>query len=356
MPTNEEITSTVQQAIGARPNPVQDFESSRYNQPQGFGISTLGTAYPKSRRQMRMQEEAQKYQQQQLEQQYKLQQMEDAQRRLQLDELQYNTNINNDRLAQIEKLKKAEDAAEAAQHASEVANAIRGVTLPNGQQLRPIRPEDPDAIERLYDIARMNPKFIENDLGKKIWESTLSRAEAYAQQSMQDQQQDIAKLQDWTIGQNEEAASLGIDASKFYETDQQGNIIRADRAGLTKAIGEAKRRDLETKTQAALSSDLAKENRTAIKGLSDELYKIGSQIRENDSLVETAKSSIERNEYIRKANYLRVEDAVLRQRLNELVPQQTVTIQKFATTQEAEAANLPKGTIVEIGGRKARID
>jgi len=327
-----EIASEVERSIGA-PSPEfkrsQDYASYFYNQPAG----DFGTAYPKSRRKIRMQEEFQKYQQQQLEQQQRLQQMEDSQRRLQLDELQYNRNIDNDRLSQIAKLKEEEDAAEAAKHAFEVANAIRGVTLPNGQQLRPIRPEDPDAIDRLNDIARMNPKFIENDLGKKIWESTLSRAEAYAQQSAQDQQQDAAKLQDWTIGQNEEAASLGIDASKFYDIDPQGNITRADRAGLSKAIGEAKRKDLEAKTQAALSSDLAKENRTAIKGISDELYKIGSQIRENDSLVETAKSSIERNEYIRKANYLRGEDAVLRQRLNDLIPKSTEQKQTQPTTQ-----------------------
>jgi hypothetical protein len=242
---------------------------------------------------------------------------------LELRQLEYNSSRDNNVLALESKLQDARDEETARRHALAVADSIRGVTLPNGQKLRPIQPEDPDAIDRLNDVLRINDRALESDLGKKIWESAMTRAQAYAQKSIQDQERDAEKLQDWTIGQNEEAASLGIDASKFYNIDENGNIIKADRIGLSKAIGEAKRNDLEARAKAALSSDLAKENKTAVKGIVDEIYKIGSQIRENDSLVEGAKSSIERNEYIRKANYLRGEDAVLRQRLNEFVPQST---------------------------------
>lgn len=63
IPTNEEITSTVQQALGVTPSAAQDPQSYRYNQPQReFGISTLGTAYPKSRRKMREEKEWQRQQ------------------------------------------------------------------------------------------------------------------------------------------------------------------------------------------------------------------------------------------------------------------------------------------------------
>jgi len=355
-----DITAAVEQSIGGV-NPerqqAQDLASFSYNQPTG----DFGTAYPKSRRKMRMEEEERKFLDQQFQQQKALQEMAINQGALELRQLEYNRMRDNDILSLEEKLQKERDDERARKDAFGVADSIRGVVLPNGQRLRPIRPEDPDAVDRLNDVLRINPRALENDLGKKIWESAMVRAEAYAQKSIQDQQKDAEKLQDWIIGQNEEASSLGVDASKFYNIDESGNIIKANRIGLSKAIGEAKRNSLEKTAQAALSSDIAKESKTEIKAIVDQIYKNGSEIRKYDSLVEGAKSSVERNEYIRQANFFRGEDAVLRQRLSGFVPQQTQAgqqpaITKFNSAQEAEAANLPKGTIVEIGGRKARID
>jgi hypothetical protein len=98
MMTPSEIRGSVQERIGGG-GTGQDFESWRYNIPQG----EFGTAYPKSRRKMRMEEEYRKYQLENLQQQKVMQEMAEFERQQEMAarqearaEYKYNKEVETD--------------------------------------------------------------------------------------------------------------------------------------------------------------------------------------------------------------------------------------------------------------------
>ena len=194
----------------------------------------------------------------------------------------------------------------------------------------------------------------------RLYEDFLKAQESRAAQAEKGTQEQ----QSWLIGQQEEAATLGIDAAKFFTTDPQtGAISKVDQLGLSKAIGEEKRKDLESKKKEIASSKLDEETKGLARSVLDEINKTDSEIRKANFDAGRTKGAI-RDENVAKAEFLRSERDVLVERFNGLMPQKPTQgagqaqpeIPKFNTPEEAEAAGLQAGTIVEIGGRRARID
>ena len=148
--TPQEIQAGVFERLGFDPQQAQPF---------GYNVASDGTpSYPKSRRKMRMEEDFRKFQQQELQNQRLMQQMELSERS--------ESRLQRDQDLMIEKMKMDEDRAERVQNeASAMISSIRGAIAPDGTTIsNPIRPEDPNAIERLDNLARDFKYGIENSL------------------------------------------------------------------------------------------------------------------------------------------------------------------------------------------------
>lgn len=227
----------------------------------------------------------------------------------------------------------------------------------------PINPSKESDFERITNL--MGSQYgMENTAARqavmRLYEDALRAQESRRTQS----EKGIQEQQSWLVGQQEEAATLGIDATKFFTTKidpqtQQPVVTGVDQLGLSKAIGEAKRKDLETKKREIATAKLDKESKTQARSILDEINKTDSEIRRANFDAARTKGSI-RDENIAKAEFLRSERDVLVERFSGLIPQKPVKgtpqPQSFDSVEAAQAANLPKGTIVVIGGRRARID
>lgn len=208
--------------------------------------------------------------------------------------------------------------------------SLRGATLPNGQQLLPINPEDPEAISRLEDVATMNPYAFESPAAKAVWERRYNDALGFAKQNSENTQKQIDQQRTWLVGQQEEAASVGVDTTKFFTTkvDPQTNetiVTGVDQLGLSKAIGEAKRNDLETKKKEVAAAKIDEDSRSQARSVLDDISKIDSEIRKANFNAQKEKNSKLRDEHIANAEFYRSERDILVQRFNSLVPQQQST-------------------------------
>jgi hypothetical protein len=137
----------------------------------GYNVASDGTpSYPKSRRKMRMEEDFRKFQQQELQNQRLMQQMELSERS--------ESRLQRDQDLMIEKMKMDEDRAERVQsEASAMMSSIRGAIAPDGTTIsNPIRPEDPNAIERLDNLARDFKYGIENSLASSMFKQLYGDA------------------------------------------------------------------------------------------------------------------------------------------------------------------------------------
>ena len=317
--------------------------------PVEYGGRPTGT----SRRALRMQAEydearraIQQIENEALERQERMRESERADTSLRLRLMEYQD--KNDR----------EDAIK--QDGMNLMISMRGATLPDGTAIRPINPMDDDAISRLESAAITNPYGLEDTATREVWERKYSDAQKFAEQKLSTIQKQEEQQQSWLIGQQEEAATLGIDTAKFFTTDPQtGAISKVDQLGLSKAIGEAKRKDLENKKREIARAELDEETKGQARSILDEINKTDSEIRKANFNAGRTKGTI-RDENIAQAEFLRSERDVLVERFNSLLPQKpaegAAQPPSFDSVEAAESANLPKGTIVVIGGRRARID
>lgn len=212
-------------------NQGQDFQSYRYNQPQGFGAgSSLGTAYPKSRRRMRMQEEEMKFQQQQLEQQKDLQQMMVQQEQLNLqrmgeERLQRAQNLD------LENAKTAEEReARVMNEAGAMINSIRGAVAQDGTVIsNPIRPEDPDAIDRLDNLARDFKFGVENKAAASMFSQLYADALKFREDKInQSKKQELAAI-DLSVRTGKPFEEFGTyDERGMFQPKLQGMITGAE--------------------------------------------------------------------------------------------------------------------------------
>jgi hypothetical protein len=234
----------------------------------------------------------------------------------------------------------------------------------------PIMPTDPEAIQKINNLTKDNFLGTENPIIQKMVERVTNDALKYQEILRQDSEKELEQSQRFLIEQQKEASSLGVDTSPFFVQDKQtGDIKSVDQLGLSKAIGEAKKADVERKNQEIKSSKIDED-------ISKEARSIVEKIEESDKLIREANFKAQketnprlRDEHLSNAEFLRNERALLEQRYNNLLPnkpseqpaqpsgsQAQAEIMKFNSIEEAESANLPSGTIIEIGGRRARID
>lgn len=322
--------------------------------PVEYGGRPTGT----SRREMRMREEYDRAQQEYLRNQLIAQQMEESAARME--------EVGLEREAQeMEKARQAKIRDEAKFIFDSIRGGVQTGTDEAGNPTfsEPINPSNERDFERITNL--MGSQYgMENAAARqavmRLYEDALRAQESRAAQA----EKGIQEQQSWLIGQQEEAATLGIDAAKFFTTDPQTGVIsKVDQLGLSKAIGEAKRKDLENKNKEIASAKLDEETKKMARSVLDEINKTDSEIRKANFDAGRTKGAI-REENVAKAEFLRSERDVLVERFNGLMPQKSVEgagqaqpeIPKFNTPEEAEAAGLEAGTIVEIGGRRARID
>lgn len=316
----------------------------------GLGDRPVGT----SRRAIRMQAEWDKQQADMLERQRIMQQM-DLQQKEQ-------SRLQRQQDFELQKFNMAEDReSRILDEAGLMIDSIRGKMGPDGNWIsKPIRPEDPDALDRLDNLARQFKFGIENEAANFMFSTLYKDASNLRESAATDARKIEEQQRSWLVGQQEEAASFGIDTAKFFKTDPEtGAITNVDQLGLSKAIGEAKRKDLENKKREIATAKLDEESKSQARSILDEINKTDSEIRRANFDAARTKGSI-RDENIAKAEFLRSERDVLVERFSGLMPQKpsegAPQPQSFDSVEAAQAANLPKGTIVVIGGRRARID
>tara|TARA_R110000868_G_scaffold160171_1_gene389504 strand:- start:952 stop:2148 length:1197 start_codon:yes stop_codon:yes gene_type:complete len=130
------------------------------------------------------------------------------------------------------------------------------------------------------------------------------------------------KESEWLVGQQQDASALKVDTAPFFKTDPQtGEVTEVDRLGLSKAIGEAKYNDLESKKGDLAKSEMDKETKDQASSILDEINKTDSEIRKANFNAGREKNSTKRDEFIANSEFHRGERDVLVERFNALMPQ-----------------------------------
>ena len=347
--TPSQIGGLVQQRIGGGGGIGQDFESWRYNVPEGGG-----TAYPKSRRKMRMEAEFQQYQLGELERQKALQELEMDRRRFDL-QFQAEQRMQEKQRLDLDRESKVQDQARM------VMESIRGTTLPDGQRTRPINIEDDDAVERLQSVIYSNPFGMENQATKEAVTMMLNDALSMRERKLQtSQEQELAAA---TL-----SAQTGKPMKEFGEYTAEG-IFRPNLNAIVKANEELKQKE----EAAAEEKEVAKETRRAEaretvaekKSKETQIIGIDKDLRREGLALEevAANLGLQRDQSGRfnigglsdsqKKTFRAAENRV------RLLEQDKAQLQGFMFDTEAdaqaaiEAKRVPKGAIIFINGKKA---
>jgi hypothetical protein len=185
----------------------------------------------------------------------------------------------------------------------------------------PINVRDPNSVERLQRLAK-NRLGMENKAAYDMWKTLYDDALKYREEAEADMAESADKNLSFIVKQQEEASSLGVDTSKFFVQDKTtGEIKNVDQIGIAKAIGEARRTDIENKKKEVSASKIDEEAKK-------QASSIISQIEDTDKLIREAnfkaqRETIEklRDEYLNNADFYRSERELLAQRFANLVPQ-----------------------------------
>lgn len=290
--TSKEIDAMIGERIGGGGGVRQDFESFRYNVPQG----DFGTAYPKSRRKMRMEEDFRQYELQELQRQKTLQQMDIAERQYGL-QFQAEQRIQEKQRLDLDREGKVQEQAQL------VMESIRGTTLPDGQRTRPINIEDDDAVERLQSTIYSNPFGMESQATKEAVTMMLNDALSIRERRLQDsQEQEMAAA---TL-----SARSGKPMKEFGEYTENG-IFRPNLNTITKeaeALKEVEAKKAEEKTistetrraeaQAKVTEDKSlssqeRELNKEIRVATEALRKLNASMAGRTSLSETQSSNLQ---------------------------------------------------------------
>lgn len=298
-----QIASAIQQRVGPPSTGLQQdqgFASWRYNQP----IGEFGTAYPKSRRQMRMQEEFQKYQAQQLDQQRVMQQLDlqrMAEERLQRDQI---LSFENARI-EAEKERTAQQRNERVlNEAGMMIDSIRGAVAPDGKVIsNPIRPEDDDAVERLENLARSFKFGIENKAAAEMFTSVYNDALKFRQDKLdQSQKQELAAI-NLSVQTGKPMKELGEYTEQgLFKPKVQGMLSAAEQVK-TAEEKKAEEKAIATETRRAEAQAGVMEERNIVsqereiqKGIrkaTEDLRKMNAALAGKESLSERDQASLQ---------------------------------------------------------------
>jgi hypothetical protein len=315
--------------------------------PEAYGGRPLGN----TRRSLRMQQAWDAEQAARIKQEEAMRQMENEMfdRREKLRESARADASLELRKAEYEDRSDREDAIK--REAMNLVVSLRGSTLPDGTVLRPINPMDDDAISRLEGAAVLNRYGLEDPAARAMWERKYTDAQKFAEQRFSTTQKRAEQEKTWLVGQQEEAASLGVDTSKFFTTKidpetQEMVVAGVDQLGLTKALGESKRKDIENKKKEIKESQVSEEIRGEAKDVLKGIEEVDKQIREANFMASREESEKNRDEYLARAEYLRGERDVLANRFKNLIPRKE-------EAQQAEAPEAPRQTgIIRITSKQ----
>jgi hypothetical protein len=214
----------------------------------------------------------------------------------------------------------------------------------------PINVRDPNAVERLQRLAK-NRLGMENKAAYDMWKTLYDDALKYREEAEKDIAETADKNLSFIVKQQEEASSLGVDTSKFFVQDQTtGEIKNVDQIGIAKAIGEARKADIENKKKEVAASKIDEEAKKQASSIISQIEDTDKLIREANFKAQRETSAKLRDEYLNNADFYRSERELLAQRFTNLVPQaaqeqpqpQQAEIPRIKTEEEFE--NLPSGS------------
>lgn len=298
---------------------IPQFPQSQEEAPQGRPLSSSSIVSPDlpedwggrpkgtSRRAIRMQAEYDKRREEMIKEAQAFQSMDIQQKQFEMG--LRDQQMQEDQFYYDRGIKEAEQKLQAQQ--SSEAKAIAG-------QLSQLDPRDPDYRKKRGDLFNAYPLGATDQGIQKV------AAEYEAANSMYQDSLNKSREQEsnWLVGQQQDASALGVDTTPFFKTDPQtGEVTEVDQLGLSKAIGNAKRNDLETKKKELIQSKLDEEIKNQASSILDEINKTDTEIRKANFNAGREKSSSKRDEFIANAEFYRGERDVLVERFNSLMPQ-----------------------------------
>ena len=271
--------------------------------PEAWGGRPKGS----TRRAIRMQEEWDKKRERQM-MEYKIYRqayesdrsfyMQERDQQMQEDDFYYNRG-----------LKEAEQKLQSQQR-SEATAIIGG--------LNQLDPRDPDYRKKRGDLFSAYPLGV-TDQGVQKIAGEYEAVNSVYQDSLNKSRE---RESEWLVEQQQDASALNIDTTPFFKTDPQtGEVTEVDQLGLSKAIGEAKRNDLETKKSDLAQAAMDKETKDRARSILDEINKTDAEIRKANFSAGREKNSAKRDEFIANSEFYRGERDVLVERFNSLMPQ-----------------------------------
>jgi hypothetical protein len=185
----------------------------------------------------------------------------------------------------------------------------------------PINVRDPNAVERLQRLAK-NRLGMENKAAYDMWKTLYDDALKYREEAEADMAESADKNLSFIVKQQEEASSLGVDTSKFFVQDKTtGEIKDVDQIGIAKAIGEARKADIENKKKEVSASKIDEETKKQASSIISQIEDTDKLIREANFKAQRETSKTNIDEYLSQADFLRSERELLTQRFANLVPQ-----------------------------------
>jgi hypothetical protein len=170
----------------------------------------------------------------------------------------------------------------------------------------------------------------------------------YRQNRLAAQASDTVKDAEAKVRLVKELAIVGKSVADFTQKDG-----RIDFEAANAALGEAVRTGEEQKIVRSEEREEKRNINSQISKLETDVIKVRGQVGRFEKLLEARKSP----QIKADLDAALVEQGILEDEINRLNRLRGGgEPQSFDTPEEAEAAKLPKGTIVVIGGRRARID
>jgi len=343
MVTPSQIEEAVFQRIGSPQG--ESFESWRYNAPAAEGA----TIYPKSRRKMRMEAEFQQYQANQIKMQSALQAMELAR--------EAEARQQRDQIFQFEEAKtRAEREGRVQDEAGLIIDAIRGDVDDQGKVIaNPIRPEDPDAIERLNGLAKEFKYGVENKNAAGMFTQLYNDALKFREERMKDSEENERLASSLSIRTGEPFEKFGTyDEQGMFQPRMEG-IIAGEQE--VKAGEEAKQeerviRTEERRAEAAAGVSEKKRKESDQREIQRNIRKATEDLRKvNDSLAGRKSLSDKQRASLTSARDALIDLQIERAALDDLVFENA---EAYGAALR-EGRTFPTGTTIYIGRTPVKV-
>lgn len=313
---------------------VESGEISAEDLPEEYGGRPRGT----SRRAMRMQFEYDKMKQEQLQNQRLMQEMElarDREARFQRDQ--------DFQFAEAET--RAEREGKIQDEAGLMIDAMRGAVDASGNVIaNPIRPEDPNAIERLTNLAKEFKLGIENKAAASMFNMLLTDAMKFREERMKESDQNELAAVNLSVRTGRPFEELGTyDELGMFQPNPQGIISASEEVKMAEEAKQEERaiaregRGEEARVRAREESD----KRTRRRQIDDDI------LTEEQILIDyqNQKQSPSRDAEIKKSRAKLLNLSIKRAAVDDLVFKDQDAYKKALE----EGRKIPSGTTIYIG-------